>query len=132
MGSWKTSLQYRLIAPIPILALVFFGAAWFLIPSTVNNRALTAAVASGEEEVRQIKSLRGYYAQNVIPDVLASGVLRPGTDHVDDLTVVPAPATFVHDINRVLSGEGTSIRMYSPFPFANRADRETTGFMQEA
>ncbi|AZV79483.1 HAMP domain-containing protein [Parasedimentitalea marina] len=126
------SIAFRLTMPIPIFIVLCLGIAWVVIPRVLESNTVSVATVSATNVANQIKVIRGYYTRNIIKDVKGSADLSPGINHADDPGVIPLPATFVHDVSALLAAQGTSLSLYSPFPFPGRADREMDGFMQEA
>ena len=68
----------------------------------------------------------------MIAKVKASGALNPSYDHKSMKDGVPLPATFIHDMSELLKEKDTSIKLYSAYPFPNRADRKLDDFQQAA
>ena len=90
------------------------------------------AVANAQNTVKQFKILRSYYTKNVIKKVLASKALKPTYTHKDTPGEVPLPATLIHDLSELLAEAGTSLRLYSPYPFPLRANRTLDDFGKSA
>lgn len=128
----KDSLLFKLALPIPICLCLGLLLAGVFLPGAMKDTALDAATEAARQTAKQITTIRGYYTKNVIADVKGSSDLRPGIEHQDDPGVIPLPATFVHDVSNLLAAEQTSISLFSPFPFPNRADRQMDGFMTDA
>lgn len=61
-----------------------------------------------------------------------SGALKPHYDHADFPNRIPLPATLIHDLSEILAKQGTSVSLYSPFPFPNRAAGEMDDFGKRA
>ena len=131
MAFWRKSLLWQMLLPAPLAAILLF-CGWLWLPSMVQTDVVKGAVASAEETVHQFKTLRAYYTKNVIKKVLANDGLNPSLNHQQDPDGVPLPATVIHDLSRLLSEENTQIKLYSAFPFSNRANRELDGFQQQA
>lgn len=126
------SILFKLAVPIPVVIVISLALAWVLVPRSMSQNAISAASESALQTVNQFKKIRGYYTKYVIADVKGSGTVKPGIDHKDDPSVIPLPATFVHDVSGLLAEEQTTVGLYSAFPFPGRADRELDPFMQEA
>ncbi len=126
------TIAFRLTMPIPVFIVLCLGIAWVSVPRVLENSTIAFATSSATSMVNQIKKIRGYYTENVIMDVKASGDLSAGIKHENDPSVVPLPATFVHDVSRLFSEQDISLSLYSAYPFPGRADRKMDGFMQEA
>lgn len=62
----------------------------------------------------------------------ASGDLSPGIEHVGNDSMVPLPATMIHDLSALLASNATTMALYSPFPFPNRSNRVLDDFQQSA
>lgn len=128
----KDSLLFKLAMPIPICLCLCLLIAGVFLPKALRDSALTAATQAATQTAGQIKTIRGYYTKYVISDVKAASNISPGIDHQDDPTVVPLPATMIHDVSALLAQEETSLTLYSPYPFENRRDRPMDDFMQAA
>ncbi|WP_209120860.1 methyl-accepting chemotaxis protein [Parasedimentitalea maritima] len=132
MQKMLKSIAFRLTFPIPLFILLCLGIAWLSIPRILEKNTIDFATTSATGVVNQIKAIRGYYTRNVIKDVKQSADMSAGIDHANDPSVIPLPATFVHDVNALLAEQGTSLSLYSAFPFPGRAEREMDSFMQDA
>jgi methyl-accepting chemotaxis protein len=111
---------------------LLIAAGWFFIPQWTTANAVDAAVASGAETVKQFKIIRGYYTKNIIVKVKANGGIKPAIKHQGVPNTVPLPATFVHDVSKILEEQDTKVRLYSAYPFPNRAERKLDEFQTEA
>lgn len=127
----QKSLVWKLLIPVPVLFAACMLTAWWLIPHYIADNAQKSAVESAVQTVNQFKALRAYYTRNVIDKVLSSGNLRPAIDHSAD-DKVPLPATMIHDLSEILIDQNISIRLYSKYPFPNRADRKLDDFQLAA
>lgn len=128
----KSSLLFKLAMPIPACLCLCLLVAGLFLPNAMRINAVDAAAEAATQTAIQIKTIRGYYTKNVIADVKATPDLSPGIDHQNDSSVIPLPATLVHDVSALLEDANTSFSLYSPFPFSNRAERPMDPFMQEA
>ena len=126
------SIAFRLTMPIPLFVILCIGIAWAAIPRVLEKNTIDFATSSATNVVNQIKAIRGYYTQNVVKDVKNSTDISAGIDHKNDPSVIPLPATFVHDLSSLFAKQGLSLSLYSAFPFPGRADRQMDDFMQEA
>jgi diguanylate cyclase (GGDEF)-like protein len=73
-----------------------------------------------------IAAVRNFYSSAVVAK--AKPYLTPKVDHADDPHGIPLPATFVMDISALLSGNGESVALTSPYPWPNRAGRKLDAF----
>ncbi len=128
----KNSLLFKLAMPIPLCLCLSLLLAGLFLPGALRDNAIVAATEAAAQTANQIKLIRGYYTKHVIRDVNGAAGLSAGIAHQDDPSVIPLPATLVHDVSALLTGAQTSLALYSPFPFDNRAERPTDPFMTEA
>jgi methyl-accepting chemotaxis protein len=125
-------MALRLMIPIIIASIVILGSAWYFIPEKVKQLATSQAQVAATKTVSQFKSLRAYYTRNVIKKAVKNGSLKPHYDHSDSPNRIPLPATLIHDLSGILAEQGTAVKLYSPFPFPNRAARKLDDFGQRA
>ncbi|WP_332855414.1 response regulator [Duganella sp. S19_KUP01_CR8] len=123
---------WKLFAPIGALLLLSALAAVILLPLVIQRNAEQEAVVAGQETVRQFQLLRKYYTDNVVSKVMANSQLRVSFDHLARPDTVPLPATMILDLSALLKESGTSLRLYSPYPFPNRRDRVVDQFGEDA
>lgn len=131
-GIMLRSLFWKLFLPIGLLLILFGIVFAMLLPFLVRENAEQEAIAAGTNTVKQFKVLRKYYTDNVVSKLLAKGEIKPGADHKDNPDKVPLPASLVLDLSDLLKNEGTTIKLYSPYPFPNRKDRQMDAFGQDA
>ena len=128
----STSLVWKLVLPIPIALAMVIAAGWYFIPQWTASNAVQAATASAAETVAQFKTIRGYYTKNIIAKVKANGSIKPAIKHQGVPNTVPLPATFVHDVSKLLEQRDTKLSLYSAYPFPNRAERTLDEFQSQA
>lgn len=132
MGTLKQSFIWRLILPVPLILAGTLVAIWYFIPNMIADNVRSGAVSTAEETANQFKTLRGYYTNNVVKKAVKSKTLKPSFNHKSDPGAIPLPATLIHDLSALLEQRDTSVRLYSPYPFPNRADRNLDPFQTEA
>jgi len=93
---------------------------------------ISDATRSAELNVQQFKVLRKYYAGNVVKKVKESGHISVGIEHKNDPNMIPLPATMIHDLSKLMAENGTQLKLYSPFPFPNRTNRQNDKFSEDA
>ncbi|MCB1888405.1 MAG: methyl-accepting chemotaxis protein [Rhodocyclaceae bacterium] len=126
------SLFWKINIPVLAVLVALIAACAFFIPQMVRDRAVESAAANAERTVDQFKAIRKYYTQNVVGKVVRNGAMKPHFEHRDDPDRIPLPATMIHDLSAVLKDEGTSLALYSAFPFPNRAARQLDPFAKSA
>lgn len=130
---YKNKLSTRLFAPLLIVFILVFIVLGFYVPSITKENAVETAINSAESTVNQYKAIRGYYTKNVIKKILPVEGIGADYIHKDDPTKVPLPATFIHEISEEFTNKGImTLKLYSPYPFPNRSDRQLDSFAQEA
>jgi len=128
----RSSLFFKLFIPA---SLVFIAAILFLsfwLPSLIESNATNAAIQDAERSAKQFKILRSYYTNNIVKKVLANGAMKPSINHKSEKDSIPLPASMIHDLSTELEKEGTLMKLYSGFPFPNRANRSLDSFGQQA
>ncbi|MBT4939273.1 MAG: DUF3365 domain-containing protein [Rhodospirillaceae bacterium] len=132
MNKFKQSITWQLVLPVPILlGLLIIGFSIFL-PKVIANNVQESVELSATVTAGQFKKIRAYYTNNVIKKVLADGNLKPSFNHKTEKKGVPLPATFIHDMSEILAKENTTLKLYSAFPFPNRAERKLDDFQKAA
>lgn len=126
------SLLWKLILPIIVLFTMAIIALGFYIPQQIEERAVEGATTASEQTANQYKVLRKYYVQNIVNKVKAGSDMKPAINHKDDPNAFPLPATMIHDLSALLKNEGTTVNLYSAFPFPNRKSRVLDNFQTEA
>jgi len=123
---------WKIVLPVPVAAILAVILMFFVVPGMMRDNAIENAVDSATQTVNQFKTIRAYYTKNVIGKVLSESSLVPSFDHKTMDDGVPLPATFIHDMSDLLAKEDTTMRLYSAYPFPNRADRKLDAFEEEA
>ncbi len=126
-------LSTRLFSPLIVILVVVVIILMLYVPSVTKEHAITTAVSSASSTVKQYKTIRGYYTQNVIKKIITGSEFKPHYNHKDDAEKIPLPATFIHDISKAFADKGImTLKLYSPYPFPNRKSRTLDAFGQEA
>lgn len=126
------TISWRLILPVPIVVALCVAAIAVIVPQIMAENAKMEATRMGQQVANQFKTIRGYYTKNVIKKVVKSGTLKPSFNHATEPNGVPLPATFIHDVSKLLQKSDTSVNLYSAYPFPNRKDRVLDGFQKDA
>jgi len=126
------SLFWKLAIPVIALFTLTIIALGFYIPGQIELRAVEGATSASRQTAKQFKVLRKYYVENVLKKVKAGSDMRPAIDHKDDPKAFPLPATMIHDLSALLKDEGTTVNLYSAYPFPNRKSRVLDSFQSEA
>ncbi len=124
----KQSIVWQMLLPIPIVSGIAIAGAAYFVPPLIASDAVESALADAQRTVNQFRTLRGYYTRAVVAKVTKGSSLKAAFDHQDRADAIPLPATMIQDLSGLLQQQGTSIRLYSPFPFPNRAARRLDDF----
>jgi len=123
---WKLAIPVILLFGITIAALSFY------IPGQIEQRAVEGATTSAKQTATQFKVLRKYYVQNILKKVKAGSDMNSAIDHKNNPNAFPLPATMIHDLSALLKNEGTTVNLYSAYPFPNRKTRILDSFQTRA
>ena len=126
------SVIWKLILPVPLAIILGLVLAVFTIPPLLEENTEKDAISNAVQTVQQFKAIRAYYTSNIVKKVLKDGNLKPSINHATEEKSIPLPATFIHDMSALLKEQDTSFKLYSPYPFPNRADRKMDEFGKEA
>ena len=127
-----SSLFWKLALPVIVLFTVTIIILAFYIPQQIQNRAVEGATSASKQTANQFKVLRKYYVQNILNKVKAGSKMRPAINHKNNPNAFPLPATMIHDLSTLLKNEGTTVNLYSAYPFPNRKSRVLDNFQTEA
>jgi methyl-accepting chemotaxis protein len=128
----RNSLEWRLIAPVPLVVIIATALIWVIVPRVITGNSTNEAIRASQQTAAQFKTIRAYYTENVVNKVLKFGILKPSVDHKADDKTIPLPATLIHDLSALLAQKDTTISLYSKYPFPNRKDRQLDSFQQQA
>jgi len=131
--SYTDKLSTKLFAPVVIIFTLVIATLLTYVPSVINQNAVDPAIASAVSTVNQYKTIRGYYTKNVVKKVLDGSDMKAHYQHEGDAGKIPLPATFIHDLSKTFSEKGImTIKLYSPYPFPNRNERQLDDFGKAA
>lgn len=128
----KKSIFLKLFLPISVLFLLVIIAIAAMTPELVKRNAQSNALHSAQTMVNQLKQLRAYYTKNVVKKVIGRDGLKGSFNHQGNPDAIPLPATMIHELSELYSAQGTTVKLYSAFPFPNRSNRQLDSFGQEA
>ena len=125
-------LFWKFTMPVVVLFIISIVALGFYIPSAIGNRVVEGATYSSKQTAKQFKVLRKYYVQNILNKVKAGSNMKPAINHKNNPNAFPLPATMIHDLSRLLKNEGTTVNLFSAYPFPNRKSRVLDTFQKDA
>ncbi len=124
----------RILIPTTLVFVVANALLLLLIAHAAHQTVVAESVANAKGTAARYKLLRKYYTENVVSKVLASHALKVDFDHRGKPDTIPLPATMIHDISDLLleNKDGSTIKLYSDYPFPNRKDRVLDAFSKDA
>jgi methyl-accepting chemotaxis protein len=131
-------MKWTIIKKFSAVIIPLFIVAIFIVRLIISDATLTntieMSVGSATETINQFKMVRGYYTKNVVSVVKDNGNLDISITHQNDANSIPLPATMMHDLSKIMNskGNGNKLKLYSNFPFPNRANRVLDDFGKKA
>lgn len=122
-GFFGTTVSWHAVALLLVLIAVGVGMLAVSLPGTMRSAAIDAVYRSHIDIAEQIKTVRGYYTEQVVAKVRKTGAMTPTWDHVGTDATIPLPATLVHDVSDLLARRDTTLALVSPYPWPHRASR---------
>ena len=131
----KQNLGRVMFSIVGILAVSIVFLIIYISRASLEN-TVEASKLNAVSIIDQYKTLRGYYVKSVIKKVKGNDTgLKISYDHKKMKDGIPLPATLIHDMSELLSkksSENVKLRLYSAYPFPNRAGRTIDTFGKEA
>lgn len=115
-----------ILAILMVVSLIGFSLFTAQNLNHIEHNVTQNAINSAKDMINQYKILRGYYTKNIVKKVKANSDLEISFDHHDNPNAIPLPASMIHDLSAAIAKDKKSnfaIKLYSKFPFPNRADR---------
>jgi len=128
----KINLLWKLLLPTLVVSIIGVILTTIFVPKILERAVITDAARSAEANVKQFKVLRKYYANNVVKKVHSNSQMRAIIDHQSTPKSIPLPATMIHDLSKLMAKDGTQLKLYSAYPFPNRANRTNDDFGNQA
>ncbi len=126
-------LSVRIVVQVVILFVVCAVVIGAYVWRSATQQTIDASVISAQATVSQFKTLRAYYTEQVVNKVKAAGAMKIAASH-GGADAIPLPATMIHELSEALSKDASApqIRLYSRYPFPNRASRKLDRFAEDA
>ena len=124
----------KIFLPVIIIAVIVLAFIFYFISSQTKNNVVEQSISNAKNTVEQYKTLRKYYATNVVPVVKGNSDIKINFDHKENKDTIPLPATMIHDMGALVSQkeDGIKLKLYSDYPFPNRADTKLDDFSKTA
>src|SRR5262245_15264958 len=131
---WRSAdLSVRIAVPMLVAFVIGLALLNAYIWRATTTQTVAASVVSAKATAEQFKALRAYYTAQVVNKVKSAGAMKVSFAH-DAPDTIPLPATMIHELSEALSkgASGTTLKLYSAYPFPNRAGRKLDGFAGDA
>ncbi|HFS85255.1 MAG TPA: response regulator [Epsilonproteobacteria bacterium] len=124
----------NILKSILTAALLMVVSIFFFVPYITESYTIRSITEHTKNSIKQIQLTRAYYTNAVVGDVKSfAPELHFSYDHEGVNGVLPLPTTVIHDLSEIFSeNTGVAYRLYSEYPFKNRADRILSPFQKEA
>ncbi len=128
------SIMFKIFLPVIVIAIIAVWGIYFFISYQTRDNVINQSIISAKNIVDQYKTLRAYYAKNVVPVVKSNSEIKINFDHATKKDTIPLPATMIHDMGALVSAQegGIKLKLYSDYPFPNRASRQLDDFSETA
>lgn len=123
MSTWKQLLGLAIIGIIIILSILAF---------LFNRSAVKEATFVAKNTAQQYSILRKYYTQNIVSKLKANDQISISSDYKNKQNSIPLPATMIHELSELSKSSNLQVKLYSAFPFPERANRVLDTFQQQA
>ena len=128
------SIKMKIFIPViigSIISIVFIA---YTVHKINEENMLEQSIKAGTNTVDQYKKIRAYYTKKVIVPVKKEQAMKINFDHAEKADTIPLPATMIHDLSKIISGsgDGMQLKLYSNYPFPNRASRTLDDFGRDA
>jgi ABC-type transporter Mla subunit MlaD len=131
---WRSAdLSIRVAVPMLVAFVIGLALLNGYIWHATTAQTVDASVVSARATAEQFKTLRAYYTAKVVNKVKSAGAMKVSFAH-DAPDTIPLPATMIHELSETLSqgSSGTTLKLYSSYPFPNRAGRTLDAFASDA
>jgi hypothetical protein len=130
----RLGITAKVLLPLSGVLAVGVAALLAYVLHATDRNVVAASKANALATIDQFKTLRGYYSDHVVKTVKAKSDLRISYDHQTATNTIPLPATMIMDLSErfAANSNGAQLRLYSAYPFPNRARRQVDPFMEAA
>ena len=128
------SLKMKIFIPVivgSIISIIFIA---YTVHKINEKNMINQSIKAGTDTVNQYKKIRAYYTKKVVVPVKKNKAMKINFDHAEKDDTIPLPATMIHDLSKIISGDGSGmqLKLYSNYPFPNRASRTLDAFGKDA
>ncbi|NOR58732.1 MAG: DUF3365 domain-containing protein, partial [Sulfurimonas sp.] len=127
-------VKLKIILPIIVLMIIEIFVITEVSTSLNNENLDKHTVNSAIQTITQYQEIRAYYNENIASKVSQHPQFKIDSNHKNSPNTIPLPATMIHDLSKRLSQkiDGMRLKLYSDYPFPNRADNVLDTFEKSA
>ena len=128
------SIKMKVFLPVVVGSIISILFIAYTVQKINKENMIAQSVKQGADTVVQYKKIRAYYTKKVVVPVKKSHTMKINFDHANKLDTIPLPATMIHDLSALISDnkDGIKLKLYSNYPFPNRASRTLDQFGKDA
>jgi len=128
------SIKMKIFIPVvagSIFSIIFIA---YTVKRINEANMVEQSIKAGIQTAEQFKHIRAYYTKKVVVPVKKNKAMKINFDHDSNDNTIPLPATMIHDLSKIVSdnGDGMQLKLYSDYPFPNRASRRLDSFGKDA
>ncbi|MCK4974468.1 MAG: DUF3365 domain-containing protein, partial [Sulfurimonas sp.] len=127
-------MKYSVILKI-FISIIFLVITEIIVVSKISSDINESShhietVNSAVQTVKQYKEIRSYYNDVIVSKITQNSNIVIDSNHKNIPNAIPLPATMIHDLSEILDKKlnGMQIKIYSDYPFKNRAGRKLDDF----
>ena len=103
-----------------------------VVPYIFHDITIKEATLEAKNIAQQYSLLRRYYTKNIVGKLKDNDHISVSSDYKNKKNSIPLPATMIHELSELSKSTGLQIKLYSAFPFPERANRVLDTFQQQA
>lgn len=121
---FKQLFVHSMLGPVGVMTIIILSGLLYLVPTFTQEQSKKDAYAESQRVVNYIRLFRTYYNNHILSKIKKHTDLKVNFNHKLDDKTVPLPATLVHDMGEIFTDRtDIGVKMYSNYPFPNRANR---------
>jgi methyl-accepting chemotaxis protein len=124
----------KIFIPIAVELIISMIFITLIVKSINESNIIKQSIKTAVNTAHQYKDIRAYYTKNTVAPIAKSHAMKINFDHANKSDTIPLPATMIFDLSKIISrgDSGIKMKLYSKYPFPNRASRILDNFSREA
>ncbi|RXJ67627.1 hypothetical protein CRV08_09665 [Halarcobacter ebronensis] len=119
------------IGPIFAISIFLSFVVFYLVPKHSYENKIEHMSKEALKTLNYLKKIRVYYTSSVL-DKIDNSSVNADYNYKENYHTIPLAETLVHDLALILPSNDMKIKMYSSYPFPNRANRELNSFEKQS